>query len=364
MPLGQGQLVHKDRTEGTTAGGYQAVRGHLAMALEEPFELLIEILNSARAGFRQAPADFYPVIGVWVCPSCGRAHKATAPRTPLLQVGIAIMLVSQQKAEFQGPCLEQARSLQVIGSSGGGEFCREGNPDARRRADQRQFPAIHPAGPARFGPVGFGINRGMRDAAGLPGFLVPDAPRARNTVLSMSAARAQSVQGWSRATKWRPRHPSWAGKVAGSAARRRAQVRRLGRRPWGAVSSPRRSCISGVGSASTAKNSFTLCKRRTIMMTKAFRKSRSGYTGGRPRPRGDGAGMGIRSTGLTKVTSKDSCSNLGHLRTRWLGEPLCYGGSRARESSGAAQNYDQASSICDQRDRPNVLVQVQGIIAV
>src|SRR5262249_52767485 len=129
----------------------------------------------------------------------------------------------------------------------------------------------------------------------------------------------------------------------GVAASRRSQVRRLGRRPWGAVSNPRSPCISGVGSASTAKNSFTLCKRRTIMMTKAFRKSRSGYTGGRPRPRGDGAGMGIRSTSLIKVTSKDSCSNIGDLRTRWLGEPLCYGGSRARESAGAAQNYDQAS---------------------
>src|SRR5262249_61598028 len=53
--------------------------------------------------------------------------------------------------------------------------------------------------------------------------------------------------------------------------------------------------------------------------------------------------MGIRSTSLIKVTSKDSCSNIGDLRTRWLGEPLCYGGSRVRESAGAAQNYDQAS---------------------
>ena len=169
-------------------------------------------------------------------------------------------------------------------------------------------------------------------------FLCQTPPRARNTVLSMAAARAQSAQGWSRATKWRPRHPIWAGKVAGMAARRRSQVRRLGTRPWGSVSSARRSCISGVGSASTAKNSFTLCKRRTIMMTKAFRKSRSGYTGGRPRPRVGGPGMGTPSPSLTKVTSKDSCSNIGHLRTRWLGEPLCYGGTRARESSGAAQD--------------------------
>ena len=158
MPLEQGQLVDKDRTEGKTAGGDQAAGGHLAMALEDAFELLIEILNGDRASFMQDPADFYPVIGVWVCPSGGRDHKATTPRTQLLQVGIAIMLVAQQKAEFQGQCLDQARSLQVIGSIGGGEGCGEGNPDARRRADQMQFPAIHSAVPARFGPVGFGIN--------------------------------------------------------------------------------------------------------------------------------------------------------------------------------------------------------------
>src|ERR1700741_3653445 len=85
------------------------------------------------------------------------------------------------------------------------------------------------------------------------------------------------------------------------------------------------------------------------MMTKACRKSRSGYTGGRPRPRVEGTGIGILSTSLTKVTSKDSCSNIGHLRTRWLGEPLCYGGSRARESAGAAPNYDQASPSSGKR---------------
>lgn len=51
MPMEQSQLVHKDRTEGKTAGGYQATCGHLAMALEDSFELLIEILNCDRAGF-------------------------------------------------------------------------------------------------------------------------------------------------------------------------------------------------------------------------------------------------------------------------------------------------------------------------
>ena len=90
MPMEQGQLVHKDRTEGKTAGSYQATCGHLAMALEDSFELLMEILKRYRAGFMQEPADFPPVIGVWVRPSGGREHEATAPRAPLLEVGSVI----------------------------------------------------------------------------------------------------------------------------------------------------------------------------------------------------------------------------------------------------------------------------------
>jgi hypothetical protein len=174
MPMEQGQLVHKDRTEGKTAGSYQATCGHLAMALEDSFELLMEILKRYRAGFMQEPADFPPVIGVWVRPSGGREHEATAPRAPLLEVGSVIMLVPQPKAACQGECLDETRGLEVIGHMGGCESCREGNPEPRRRADEVQFPAIPPAVPARCGPVGCGINRGMRDDAGLPVCLVPD----------------------------------------------------------------------------------------------------------------------------------------------------------------------------------------------
>src|SRR5712691_1656981 len=89
MPMAQSQLVHQDRTEGKTAGGCQAACGHLAMALEDPFALLIEMLNRDRAGCMQDAADFHPVIGVRVRTSCGRHHEATTPRAPLLEVGVA-----------------------------------------------------------------------------------------------------------------------------------------------------------------------------------------------------------------------------------------------------------------------------------
>ena len=95
MPIAQSQLVHKDRTEGKTAGGYQAACGRLAMALEGSFELLMEILNRYRAGFTQDAADFHPVIGMRARTSCGHHHEATASRAQLLEVGAAIMMVPQ-----------------------------------------------------------------------------------------------------------------------------------------------------------------------------------------------------------------------------------------------------------------------------
>jgi hypothetical protein len=106
MPIAQSQLVHKNRTEGKTAGGYHAACGHLAMALEDPFELLMEILNRYRAGFMQDAVGFHPVIGMRARTSCGRHHEATGSRAQMLEVGAAIMMAPQQKAEFHGEFLE------------------------------------------------------------------------------------------------------------------------------------------------------------------------------------------------------------------------------------------------------------------
>ena len=135
------------------------------MALEGSFELLMEILNRYQAGFMQDAVDFHPVIGMRARTSCGRHHEATASRAQLLEVGDAVMLVAQQKAGFHGEFLEEARSLEVISRIGGCALGHEGHPDAPRRADQVQFPAIYPAVPARCGPVDSGINRNMRGAA-------------------------------------------------------------------------------------------------------------------------------------------------------------------------------------------------------
>ena len=103
----------------------------------------------------------------------------------------------------------------------------------------------------------------------------------------MATARPQSRHGSSASTRERPRQPICAGSRSGTARRRRSQVRRAGKRPP-SVSSARRRRISGVGSSNTASRVCTCARWRTIMITRALRNSRSGYTAGRPRRRGGG----------------------------------------------------------------------------
>ena len=106
-------------------------------------------------------------------------------------------------------------------------------------------------------------------------FLCQTPPLARSTVLSIAAARPQAAHGWSVATRCRPRQAICAGKVSGSAARRRSQVRRAGKRPSGSTSSARNCPISAVGWPRTVSNSCALCKWRTIVTASAFANSRS-----------------------------------------------------------------------------------------
>jgi hypothetical protein len=89
-----------------------------------------------------------------------------------------------------------------------------------------QFPAIDESMPAGFGEV---EPRCQSRYGELP--LSPDArscqtpPRACRMVLLMATARPQVVQSWMRLTRWRPKQPICAGKVAGMAFKRRSLLR-------------------------------------------------------------------------------------------------------------------------------------------
>src|ERR1700730_16318033 len=67
------------------------------------------------------------------------------------------------------------RSGFTISDIGRRQHGGEREPRARHDRDDMQFPAIDPPMPARFGPMGFSINGGVRKLSLLAMLLMPDA---------------------------------------------------------------------------------------------------------------------------------------------------------------------------------------------
>src|SRR5437764_12880505 len=86
-----------------------------------------------------------------------------------------VMTIRQDETHFGGHFGQEGRGRFTISAIGGSEQSREGKPDACDKGDDVQFPAVDPAMPARFGPVGFGINGSMRHQPLLTMFLMLDA---------------------------------------------------------------------------------------------------------------------------------------------------------------------------------------------
>src|SRR5690348_12624113 len=85
------------------------------------------------------------------------------------------MAIAQDEADFGGNLAQQSGSRFAIGDIGGSEHCSNGKPDGRNDRNHVEFPAIDPAVPAGFGPLGLRINRGMGQYALLAMLLMPDA---------------------------------------------------------------------------------------------------------------------------------------------------------------------------------------------
>src|SRR5579872_6285636 len=71
--------------------------------------------------------------------------------------------------------VDQVERLLIIGYISWRQVGRQRDPDAGDRTNQVQFPTVDPAMPARLGPVGLGVNAGVRDDPGGAVALVPDA---------------------------------------------------------------------------------------------------------------------------------------------------------------------------------------------
>src|SRR5437763_10902945 len=60
------------------------------------------------------------------------------------------------------------------------QHSRNDKPDGSDNGDHMQFPAIDESMPARFGPMGLGINRGVWSLSLFAVFLMPDAARSQD----------------------------------------------------------------------------------------------------------------------------------------------------------------------------------------
>src|SRR5438270_2100893 len=86
-----------------------------------------------------------------------------------------VMAITQDEPNFCRNFPQQLGGGITVRYIGRRQHRRNGKPDGSDNADHMQFPAIHPAMPARFGPMGLGINRGVWDLSLFAMFLMPDA---------------------------------------------------------------------------------------------------------------------------------------------------------------------------------------------
>ncbi len=90
----EGELVDEDGAEDEALGVEQATGGHLPAAVEDPFELAVEVLDGARAKLMEDPADLDTAVGVRVSaaprgdqfPVAGSAER---PQGGVIVVGVA-----------------------------------------------------------------------------------------------------------------------------------------------------------------------------------------------------------------------------------------------------------------------------------
>jgi hypothetical protein len=116
--------------------------------------------------------------------------------------------------------------------------------------------------------VGFGYNYGMGDNARVFTFLCQMPPNALKTVLSMATARPVSAHGFITATRYRPKHAIWAGKLWGIAYSALPSPSRRETAIGGEQLPPEH--ISDVGCSKTPNSSWTLWRWRTIITISAL----------------------------------------------------------------------------------------------
>ncbi len=94
----QGQLIDQDSSQGKALSVDQALGRHLAMSIEDTFELLVEGLNRPRTQPMEDAPHFHPVVRVRIRSVLGGDQQMPGLVTRLLYVGRIVVEVAQQEA--------------------------------------------------------------------------------------------------------------------------------------------------------------------------------------------------------------------------------------------------------------------------
>ena len=84
-------MVDKDRTESEALGVEQAFSGHLAMPVEDAFEMLVEVFDGQGTEFVENAAHVYPGIGMRIRSILGSDQETTRLGTDILHIGCVVM---------------------------------------------------------------------------------------------------------------------------------------------------------------------------------------------------------------------------------------------------------------------------------
>jgi hypothetical protein len=188
-------------------------------------------VSIARAQRVKHAAHLNTIVGVRIGAALGRDHDVAFLRTGGTPGGVVIVRVAQDVAHRGGQFGQKFEAVLISSRISGRQISRQGHPNSGDRGNQMQLPTIDPAVPARLGPVCFGINRRVWNDASRTILFVPDAAAGAQYGTVDGGCSATRRPGLDIVTSVRPKPPICAGSVSGIAAKRRAQVRLVGKRP-------------------------------------------------------------------------------------------------------------------------------------
>lgn len=127
-PIQQGELIDKDGPQGEPLCVDQALGRHLVVAIEDAFELLIEVLDGCGAQLVEDATHFFPNIGMGIRPILRDDQEAVRGLPGLADVGRIVVNVTQQIADGCWQFLNEGWGHLIVRLVGRGEGSRRGNP--------------------------------------------------------------------------------------------------------------------------------------------------------------------------------------------------------------------------------------------